>query len=115
MVATNKKTRGKTSPARNVEARENQLIAKAVDLAEQKLSDGTASSMVIVHYLKMGSTTARLEKEKLSRENELLKAKTEVLQSQKKTEELYRDALAAMRSYAGRKTEEDPIDEDPED
>jgi hypothetical protein len=71
-------------PATTPEARENQLIALAVDLAEKQLSEGTASSQVISHYLKLGSTREQLEKQKLEKENELLKAKTEAIKSQKK-------------------------------
>lgn len=89
------------APATTIEARENQLISLAVDLAERQLAEGTASSQVITHYLKLGTTKERLEKEKLEKENELLKAKTEAIQSAKRVEELYRDALNAMKSYSG--------------
>lgn len=89
------------------EARENQLIALAVDLAEKQLKEGTASSQVITHYLKLGSTKERLEKEKLQKENELLRAKTESLQSAKRVEELYANALQAMRSYSSHGDEDD--------
>jgi len=99
-------------PARTPEARENQLIQLAVDLAEKQLSDGTATAQVITHYLKLGSTKERLEKEKLSRENQLLQAKTEALQSTKRIEELYSNALNAMRSYGGSKEEVDIDDDD---
>lgn len=88
-------------PALTPEARENQLIALAIDRAEQQLLDGTASSQVITHFLKLGSTKERLEKEKLEQENSLLKAKTEAMQSAKRVEELYADALNAMRDYSG--------------
>lgn len=88
-------------PALSPEARENQLISLAVDLAERQLMEGTASSQVITHYLKMGSTKERLEKEKLMEENKLLRAKTENLQSMKHIEELYQEAINAMRDYAG--------------
>lgn len=77
------------------------MISLAVDLAEKQLLEGTASSQVITHYLKLGSTKERLEKEKLERENELLRAKTEALESAKHVEELYANALDAMRSYSG--------------
>ena len=89
----------KIRPALTPEARENQLIALAIDRAEQQLLDGTASSQVITHYLKLGSTKDRLEREKLERENELLKAKTESIQSIQRIEELYKNALDAMRNY----------------
>ena len=88
-------------PALTPESRENQLISLAIDLAEKQLLEGTASSQVITHYLKLGSTKERLEKEKLEKENELLRAKTEALQSAKQIEELYAEAIRAMRSYSG--------------
>ena len=88
-------------PALSPEARENQLIAAAVDLAEKQLLEGTASSQVITHYLKLGSARERLERERLEEENKLLRAKTEALQSAKKMEELYANAITAMRNYAG--------------
>lgn len=96
-----KSKRTKRAPARTPEARENQLISLAVDLAEKQLMEGTASTQVITHYLKLGSTKERLEKEKLEKENELLRAKTESLQSAKRVEELYKNALDAMRTYSG--------------
>ena len=88
-------------PAITPEARENQLISLAVDLAEQQLREGTASSQVITHYLKLGSMRERLEREKLEEENKLLRAKTESLESAKEIKTLYEDALNAMRNYAG--------------
>lgn len=91
----------KMRPALTPEARENQLISLAVDLAEEQLRDKTASSQVITHFLKLGTTKAELEKEKLAKENELLRAKTESIESQKRIEELYAEALNAMRRYNG--------------
>lgn len=86
-------------PALTPEARENQLISLAVDLAEKQLSEGTASSQVITHFLKLGSTKAQLEKAKLEHETELLRAKTESLESAKHMEELYKDAMEAFKGY----------------
>lgn len=88
-------------PAVTVEARENQLISLAVDLAEQQLRDGTASSQVITHFLKLGTTRAELEKEKLKRENKLLEAKTKATESSEEIKALYDNAIKAMRNYAG--------------
>lgn len=88
-------------PALSPEARENQLVSLAVDLAEKQLREGTASSQVITHYLKLGTTKHKAEMEKLERENELLRAKTESLQSAKRMEEIYEDALKAMKNYSG--------------
>lgn len=88
-------------PALTPEARENQLISLAVDLAEKQLQEGTASSQVITHYLKLGSTKERIEKEILEKQKELISAKTEALKSAKRVEELYANAIQAMRSYSG--------------
>lgn len=95
------------APATTPEARENQMIALAVDLAEKQLLKGTASSQVISHYLKLGSTKEKLEKEILEKQKELITAKTEAIKSAKRVEELYKDALNAMRSYSGRGSTED--------
>lgn len=95
-------------PGMSVEARENQLISLAVDLAEKQLREGTASSQVITHYLKLGSTKERIEKEILEKQKDLITAKTEALNSAKRIEELYTDALNAMRAYRG---EADPDEE----
>lgn len=98
-MSKTKKT--KSLPALDPESRENQLISLAVNLAEEKLRDGTASNQLIVHYLKLGSTKERLEKEKLEAENKLLKAKTETLESSKRSEELYAEAIKAITHYSG--------------
>lgn len=94
-------------PALSTEAREQQMIALAVDLAERQLSEGTASSQVITHFLKQATAKAELEKEKLRQENELLKAKTESLQSEKRREELFEKAINAMKRYSGHGDEDD--------
>jgi len=94
-------------PATTPEARENQMIALAVDLAEKQLSEGTASSQVITHYLRLGSPREQTERKILQSQNELMKAKTETLQSAKRVEELYTNALKAMRSYGGIEPNED--------
>ena len=91
----------KMRPAITPEAEENQLIALAYDRAKEQLLDGTASSQVITHFLKLGSTREKLERERLEEENKLLKAKTEQLKSQKRTEELFEEAIKAMRNYGG--------------
>jgi hypothetical protein len=88
-------------PATTPEGREHQLVSQAVDLAEQQIRSGTASSQVITHFLKLGSTRERLEQERLEHENELTRVKIDALESQKRVEELYMEALTAMRSYAG--------------
>lgn len=98
-------------PALTPEARENQLIYLATDLAEQQLRDGTASSQVITHYLKLGTTKERIEKEILEKQKELITAKTEALQSAKRIEELYANAISAMRRYSGNGGPDDESEE----
>jgi hypothetical protein len=88
-------------PATTPEGRERQLVSLAVELAERQLEEGTASAQVITHYLKLGTTRERLEQERLAAENELLRARIEQIASAERTEELYKQALNAMRSYAG--------------
>lgn len=97
----------KMRPALTPESRENQMVSLAIDLAEQQLRDGTASSQVITHYLKLGSTKERIEKEILEKQKELIVAKTEAMQSAKRVEELYANALNAMRNYSGRGSDDD--------
>ena len=92
------------------EGRENELVSDALDLAERQIRDGTASSQVITHFLKLGSTRERLEQQRLEHENELLRVKKEAMESAQRQEELYKEALSAMRSYSGHI--EPDVDED---
>lgn len=102
-VNTSSSTDKKSSmrPALTPEAEENQMIHLAVGLAKKQLMDGTASSQVITHYLKLATEEKRIEREILEKQKELITAKTEALQSAKRVEELYTDALNAMRRYSG--------------
>jgi hypothetical protein len=99
IVPNGKKPRRR--PALTPEARENQMIALAVDLVEQRLIDGTASSQETTHFLKLASTKARLEKEKLQREVDLMIAKTEAIKAEEKKEEFYSKVLDALKNYNG--------------
>lgn len=94
-------------PALTPEVRQSQLISLAEDCAEKQLRDGTASSQLITHYLKLATTREKLEIRKLETETELMEAKKEALQSQKRIEELYTDAIKAMRKYSGHGESED--------
>lgn len=97
-------------PATTPEARENQVVALAFDLAERQIRAGTASAQVISHFLKLGSSREQLEQERLANENVLLRAKAEALAAQARIEELYGEAIRAMRSYAGQEEPEVPDD-----
>lgn len=99
-------------PATTEEHRENQLVSLAIDLAEKQLSEGTASSQVITHYLKLGSSREKLEQERLLRENQLLNSKVQMMASAKRVEELYAEALNAMRAYAGQEVVESEYDDE---
>lgn len=101
----------KIRPALTPEARENQLISLAVDLAEKQLIEGTASSQVITHYLKLGSTRERLEWEKLKEENNLLRAKVKAIDSADEASTRYKNAIDAFRIYSGHGDEEECDDE----
>lgn len=87
-------------PATTPEDREDEMIALAVECAEEQMRDRRASSAVIAHYLKLGSSREKLEQERLRGENNLLRAKAEILESQKKIEAIYAEAIEAMRSYS---------------
>lgn len=90
-------------PALTPEARENQMIALAVNLAEKQLREGTASSQVITHYLKRDAEKKKndVELQILQKQKELIEAKTESLRAAQSNEELYKNAINAMREYAG--------------
>lgn len=98
-------------PATTPEARENQMVALAVDLAEKQLREGTASAQVITHYLKLGTPREQLERQKLAAENAVLEQRAEQIASQARVEELYKRALDSMRSYAGLDPLDDPNDD----
>lgn len=82
-------------------------MSYAIDLAEQQILNGTASSQVLTHYLKLGSMKEKLEMKKLEKEIALAEAKTQALQSAKRMEEMYANALDAMRSYSGNTSNND--------
>jgi hypothetical protein len=96
----------KLRPALTPEARENQMIALAMDLVEQRLRDGTASSQETTHFLKAASSKHKLEMERLRLENELTAAKTKSLADAEEIKVLYEEALKAMRRYGGHGDEE---------
>lgn len=105
-----KDTNQKLKPVRSNEARENQMINLAINLAEKQLMNGTATSQVITHYLKLGSTKEKIEKEILEKQKELLVAKTEALKSTQRLEELYSKAIDSLKTYSGTRDEEDEAD-----
>lgn len=97
-------------PAKTPEGRENQLLSLAIDLAEKQLREGTASAQVLTHYLKLASGREELERERIRKENILLEAKVEAIASSARMEELYSEAINAMRGYAGMEDTSDEQD-----
>ena len=92
------------------EAREQHMISLAVDLAEKKLRDGTATSQIIEHYLRLGSVRAQLDYALMQEELELKRAKTESIHAMRTEEEKYQKAIDAMRIYSGMGDPEDYYD-----
>ena len=105
-----KKPTRKIKPALTPEGRENLCIDLAMDLVQQRLLDGTASSQEVTHFLKLGSTRAKLELKTLENQSKLYEAKAEALVAEKHRDELYKEAIAAMRRYSGNggSTDDDP-------
>ena len=93
-------------PANTVKGREDQLISLAVDLAEKQMIEGTASSQVMTHFLKLGSSREKLEQQRLEGENQLLSVKIEAIEAGNRIEALYADALSAMKTYRGQDPDE---------
>ncbi len=104
--------RRKQTPARTPEARENQLINLAVDEAEKRLLNGTASSQIIVTLLKLASTKARLELKKLESDIALQSAKEREIADKASNNELYEQALAAFTYYRGGGSNDDEDEDD---
>ena len=88
-------------PALTPEAEENQCVALAVNLVKQRLMNGTASSQETVHFLKLASSKSRLEQRLLETEIQLKEAKTKQIESEERREELFTQAIEAMRRYGG--------------
>lgn len=79
-----------------------------MDLAEKRMRAGTASAQEVTHFLKLGSIESRTNREILEKQKELITAKTESIRAAKRVDELYADAIAAMKTYAGdRNNDED--------
>jgi hypothetical protein len=105
--AANSKELPKLRPALSPESRESQMAALAMDLVEQRLRDGTASSQETTHFLKLVSSRAKLEQERLRLENDLVAAKTKALANAEEIKVLYEEALKAMRRYGGHGDDEE--------
>ena len=110
--AAEPKKKSTSRPALSPEAYENRLINKAYKAVEKRIDSGEATAAELVHFLRQGSIREQLELEKIKKENELLRAKTENVQSQKEVKELYSNAINAFRRYSGVPAIEDDEDTD---
>ena len=98
---SNKKEKSQSLPVMSPEAVENRIINKAYKAIEKRIDEGTATAAELVHFAREGSLKQQYELEKLKKENELLRAKTEMIASQKEVKELYAEAISAFRRYSG--------------
>lgn len=94
------------------EVRANQIIALAEEVAVKRMLDGTISSQVLCHYLKLGTAKYQLELEATKRNNALLEAKTKAIEEADSDVAMYLKAIDAMRTYSGQKQEDTYEDED---
>ncbi len=108
-VTESSKALPKMRPALTPEARENQMIALAMDLVEERLRNGTASSQETTHFLKLATRSEKINQQLAEKDLELKEAKRQAIQSQARIEELYANALKAMQRYSGH--EDDEIDD----
>lgn len=95
-------TRSRDRPVpRTSEARENRIISYAIDLAEKQIREGTVSSQVLTHYLRLGTMKEKLRLVELERKNELMQAKVEAIRNSQVNNERYAEAIEAMKRYSG--------------
>lgn len=88
-------------PALTPDSRENQMIALAMDVAEERMRNGTASAQEIVHFLQLGTRRAKLQNRLLEAQTDMAIAKKESLQSQKRSDEMFEEAIKAFKRYSG--------------
>lgn len=105
----------KQTPAKTPEARENQLINLAVDEVERRLRNGSISSQLLTVLLRLATTKAQLELEKLRSDISLQKAKEQEIADKASNGDMYEKALEAFRSYRGDSIDEEHGEYDNED
>lgn len=93
------------------EAAEKTGINLAMNIAIRQMQEGTASSQIITHFLKLGSLREQHEIELLKEKTAQAHAKTEQINSYKDNDTLVAEALNAFRGYSGQ-IQEDLDEED---
>lgn len=111
MEKDNKTKRKRLKRTLNPEAREKQLISLAMDAAEEQLINGTASSQVITHFLKLATAKEELERKRLEADIALANAKKKDIDSNNNKEKLYKEAIAAFKGYSGEEVDEDEYEQ----
>lgn len=99
-------------PAMTAEGHQNYMISLAMSCAEKQMKEGSASSAVICHYLKLASKKEDIELEKAKAELELMRAKTKQIESQEASDRMYAEALRSLGLYKGERLEGDDDDEE---
>lgn len=100
------------SPAKTPEERESMLISMAMDRAEQQIADGSASSQLLTHFAKLGSSREKLEQERLRNEVQVLQKKVETMEAAVDVKNLMEEALLAFKGYSGQSTKKDDEEDD---
>jgi hypothetical protein len=109
------KPRRKSKINTSSESREKVMIDLAMDAVEERIRSGKASASEYVHFLKLGTEQAKLEREKLKKENQLLEAKAQSITESADIKKMIDDAMAAFALYSGNVDYEDDEDEDEEE
>jgi hypothetical protein len=100
------------APGMTIQSREDQIIRLAYDLVEERILKKTATSQEVTEFIRLGSTKAQLERERLKQENALLVAKTQSLESQKRIEEMYAKAMKSFKKYSGQSDDEEVFEDE---
>ena len=102
----------KLPPAQSPEELEKRNIHLAEERAAKMLEEGTAPTSILLHYLKLGTSKAELEKAKLENETKLLTAKTEALESAKDVSKMMEDVMNCIKGYGITAFNENSYDEE---
>lgn len=101
----------KMRPALTPEAREGQMISLAMDLVEERLRNGTASSQETTHFLRIAANKKidELNIQLAQKDLELKEAKKQAIYSTERMEQLYAEAIQAMQRYGGHGEEDEEL------
>lgn len=95
------KPKKRPAPATNSENRLRQVGSEALDAIEQRILSGKATGAELIFAAQFLDPTRELKKEKLSKENQLLQTKSQAIEAEQRSDEMYEKAIEAMRHYSG--------------